>query len=150
MQAEELLGTERAEVDLRELSPLSLAFVGDSVLELLVRRQLVAHTRLHPGALNAAKVRYVSARAQFREEKLLEPYLRPEELEWFKRGRNASKASVAKHASPVEYRTSTGFECLLGWLYLSGQNARIAELFALLWERFDPNAPAPAAAADPV
>jgi ribonuclease-3 family protein len=129
------------EIDLRELSPLSLAFVGDSVLELLVRRRLVAHTRLHPGALNAEKVKYVSARAQFREEKLLEPYLTEQEVEIFKRGRNASKASVAKHASPQEYRASTGFECLLGWLYLAGQEARIEELFELLWEKFDPHAP---------
>ena len=47
----------------------------------------------------------------------------------FKRGRNASKASVAKHASPEEYRASTGFECLLGWLYLNGQLGRVHELF---------------------
>ena len=128
-------------VDLRELSPLSLAFVGDGVLELLVRRRLVAHTKLHPGALNAIKVKYVSARAQYWEEKLLEPMLSEDELSWFKRGRNANKATVAKHASVAEYRASTGFECLLGWLYLSGQNQRILELFDVLWQQFDPAAP---------
>lgn len=127
-------------VDLRELSPLSLAFVGDSVLELLVRRRLVSTTRLHPGKLNAAKVRYVSARAQFREEKLLEPFLTEDELAAFKRGRNANKATVAKHASAEEYRASTGFECLLGWLYLSGQTDRILQLFDILWQSFDPDA----------
>ena len=57
----------------------------------------------------------------------------------FKRGRNASKASVAKHASPEEYRASTGFECLLGWLYLNGQLGRVHELFETLWQQFDPN-----------
>ena len=57
----------------------------------------------------------------------------------FKRGRNASKASVARHASPEEYRASTGFECLLGWLYLTGQMARVEELFDALWQQFDPN-----------
>ena len=57
----------------RELSPLALAFVGDSVLELLVRQRLVEHHRLSAGKLNAEKVKYVSARAQFREEQLLEP-----------------------------------------------------------------------------
>ena len=57
----------------------------------------------------------------------------------FKRGRNASKASVAKHASPEEYRASTGFECLLGWLYLNGQLDRVHELFDTLWQQFDPN-----------
>ncbi len=135
-----LFTSEPNPVDVRQLSPLSLAFVGDSVLELLVRRRLVATTRLHPGKLNAAKVKYVSARAQFREEKLLEPHLTEDELTMFKRGRNANKATVAKNASAEEYRASTGFECLLGWLYLTGQTDRVQELFELLWQGFDPDA----------
>lgn len=129
-------------IDPRELSPLALAFVGDSVLELLVRQRLVEHHRLSPGRLNAEKVKYVSARAQFREEKLLEPLFTEEEYAVFKRGRNATKASVSKHASPEEYRTSTGFECLLGWLYLRGELPRVQALFEALWQDFDPNAPA--------
>ena len=96
---------EPEKIDPRELSPLALAFVGDSVLELLVR----------------------------------EPLFTEDELAVFKRGRNASKASVAKHASPEEYRASTGFECLLGWLYLNGQLSRVHELFDTLWQQFDPN-----------
>ena len=125
---------EPEKIDPRELSPLALAFVGDSVLELLVRQRLVEHHRLSAGKLNAEKVKYVSARAQFREELFTE-----DELAVFKRGRNASKASVAKHASPEEYRASTGFECLLGWLYLNGQLSRVHELFETLWQSFDPN-----------
>ena len=112
--------TPSGKIDLREISPLALAFVGDSVLELLVRRRLVEYHRLAPGKLNAEKIKYVSARAQFREEQLLEPLFTPEELDMFKRGRNASRAAVSKHATPEEYRASTGFECLLGWLYLQG------------------------------
>ena len=123
---------EPEKIDPRELSPLALAFVGDSVLELLVRQRLVEHHRLSAGKLNAEKVKYVSARAQFREEQLLEPLFTEDELAVFKRGRNASKASVAKH-------TSTGFECLLGWLYLNGQLSRVHELFETLWQSFDPN-----------
>ena len=130
---------EPEKIDPRELSPLALAFVGDSVLELLVRQRLVEHHRLSAGKLNAEKVKYVSARAQFREEQLLEPLFTEDELAVFKRGRNASKASVAKHASPEEYRASTGFECLLGWLYLNGQLGRVHELFETLWQQFDPN-----------
>ena len=126
-------------IDPRELSPLALAFVGDSVLELLVRQRLAEHHRLSAGRLNAEKVKYVSARAQFREEQLLEPLFTEDELAMFKRGRNASKASVSKHASPEEYRASTGFECLLGWLYLTGRKDRVEELFDKLWEDFDPN-----------
>ena len=118
---------ESEKIDPRELSPLALAFVGDSVLELLVRQRLVEHHRLSAGKLNAEKVKYVSAKAQFREEQLLEPLFTEDELAVFKRGRNASKASVAKHASPEEYRASTGFECLLGWLYL-----RYEDIFPIL------------------
>ena len=93
---------------------------------------------IDPRELNPLALAF-SARAQFREEQLLEPLFTEEELAVFKRGRNASKASVAKHASPEEYRASTGFQCLLGWLYLTGQMARVEELFDALWQQFDPN-----------
>ena len=128
-------------IELREMSPLALAFVGDSVLELLVRRRLVEYHRLAPGKLNAEKIKYVSARAQFREEQLLEPLFTEEELDMFRRGRNASRTAVSKHATPEEYRASTGFECLLGWLYLRGNTARIQELFEAMWAGYDPAAP---------
>ncbi|WP_294451733.1 Mini-ribonuclease 3 [uncultured Gemmiger sp.] len=129
-------------IDIREQSPLSLAFVGDAVLELLVRQRLVETTRLLPGRLHSVATRYVSARAQSRELSILEPVLTEEEANVLRRGKNASKATVAKHATPQEYRASTGFECLLGYLYLKGRNDRIVELFDLLWEGFDPEAEA--------
>ena len=133
--------TPAQKVELREMSPLALAFVGDSVLELLVRQRLVEYHRLAPGRLNAEKIKYVSARAQFREEQLLEPLFTAEELDMFRRGRNASRTAVSKHATPEEYRASTGFECLLGWLYLRGDTARIQELFEAMWAGYDPAAP---------
>ncbi len=127
-------------VDIRTLNPLCLALVGDSVLELMVRQRLVETTNLSAGKINNIKVKYVSARAQFREALLLEPLLSEQEREQFKRGRNASKASVAKHATMAEYRASTGLECLLGWLHLKGETARVEELFEVIWQQFDPNA----------
>lgn len=126
------------QVDIREMNPLSLAFMGDGVLELLVRQHLVERSRLLPGKLHVEAVRYVSARSQFLEMKLLEPMLTEEEHAVFRRGKNANKATVAKHASVEEYRTSTGFECLLGWLYLKGRNERIMELMDVLWREFEP------------
>lgn len=129
-----------AQVDIHEQSPLSLAFVGDGVFELLVRRRLVERTRLAPGKLHAACVKYVSAKGQHRALAYLEPLLTEEEQAVLRRGRNASKASVAKHATPQEYRASTGFEALWGWLYLTGQNERIGQLFETLWQKFDPMA----------
>ena len=107
---------ESEKIDPRELSPLALAFVGDSVLELLVRQRLGEHHRLSAGKLNAEQVKYVSAKAQFRDQQLLEPLFTEDELAVFKRGRKASPASGAKHASPEDYRASTGCECRVGWL----------------------------------
>lgn len=126
--------------DLRERSPLALAFVGDAVLSLLVRARLVESSRLPPNGLHQAANRYVSAHAQSLELSLIEPLLAPEELDMLRRGRNASKATVAKHATPQEYRASTGLECLLGWLYLQGRMARVQELFDILWEQYRPQA----------
>ena len=126
------------QVDIREMNPLSLAFMGDGVLELLVRQHLVERSRLLPGKLHAEAVRYVSARSQFKEVQLIEPLLTEQEKAVLHRGKNANKATVAKHASVEEYRTSTGFECLLGWLYLKGRNERIMELMDVLWREFEP------------
>ena len=125
-------------VDVREMSPLSLAFLGDGVLELLVRQRLVAHSRLLPARLHAEAVRYVSARSQFKEVQLIEPLLTEQEKAVLHRGKNANKATVAKHATVEEYRTSTGFECLLGWLYLKGRYERIEELFEVIMRDFTP------------
>ena len=108
------------------------------MLELLVRARLVGTTRLQPGKLHTAATRYVSAAAQFRELSVIEPLLTEQEAAVLRRGKNASKASVAKHASAEEYRASTGFECLLGWLYLQGRLERIQELFDALWQDYQP------------
>ena len=128
-------------VDIREQSPLALAFVGDAVYELLVRSRLVRYHRMQPGKLHAAAVKYVSAVGQFRAVKLLEEKLTQQEQDVLRRGKNASKAAVAKHATPEEYRCSTGFEALLGWLYLQDKQDRVQELFDYIWENFDPEGP---------
>ena len=121
-------------VDIHEQSPLNLAFVGDGVWELLVRQRLVERTRLQPGRLHSLAVRYVSAKAQFQALARLEPLLTEQEQAVVHRGKNTSKATVAKHATPEEYRASTGFEALLGWLFLQGRGERIRELFETVWQ----------------
>ena len=95
-------------------------------------------TRLTPGKLHAVCVKYVSAKGQSKALEVIEPLLTEAEQAVLRRGRNASKATVAKHATPQEYRASTGFEALLGWLYLTEQTGRIEELFEALWAGFDP------------
>ena len=133
-----MLFESKPEVDIHEMSPLALAFVGDAVLELLVRARLVGSTRLQPNRLHTVATHYVSAHAQNRELEILEPMLTEAEANVLRRGKNASKASVAKHATAQEYRASTGLECLLGWLYLQGQNDRIQQLFEALWTQYEP------------
>lgn len=125
-------------VDIHEMSPVALAFVGDAVLELLVRARLVGSTRLQPNRLHTVATHYVSAHAQCRELEILEPLLTEAEANVLRRGKNASKASVAKHATVQEYRASTGLECLLGWLYLRGENDRIQQLFDAVWTEYEP------------
>lgn len=128
----------KPEVDIHEMSPVALAFVGDAVLELLVRTRLVGSTRLQPNRLHTVATHYVSAHAQCRELEILEPLLTEAEANILRRGKNASKASVAKHATVQEYRASTGLECLLGWLYLRGENDRIQQLFDAVWAEYEP------------
>ena len=116
-------------VDLREMSPLALAFVGDGVYEVLVRRMLVEHTRLGPNLLHRHTVRFVSAKGQCAALEAIRPMLTEAEQNVVRRGQNASKATVAKHATAQEYRASTGLEALFGWLYLQNRMQRIEELF---------------------
>ena len=125
--------------EIRAISSIGLAHLGDGVYELLVRTWLCAHGKATGKGLHRATIELVCAPKQAELSEKILPLLTEEEHAVFKRGRNASKASVAKHASPEEYRASTGFECLLGWLYLNGQLARVHELFETLWQSFDPN-----------
>ena len=128
----------KPEVDIHEMSPLALAFVGDAVLELLVRAKLVGTTRLQPNRLHTVATHYVSAHAQSRELEILEPLLSEAEASVLRRGKNASKASVAKHATVQEYRASTGFECLLAGFICRGAPTRVQELFDALWAGYQP------------
>ena len=115
-------------VDIREQSPLAMAFVGDAVYSLLIREYLVKHKRYKINTLNRLSVKYVSAHGQFMALGILQDVLTEEEKRMVKRGQNTSKATVAKHATVEEYRASTGFECMLGWLKLTDQTERIEYL----------------------
>ncbi len=122
--------------DVRELSSVALAFVGDGVYEVLVRQRLVIETRLPPAKLHSRAVRFVSAAGQSRVLEFLLPMLTEEEQAVVQRGKNSSKASVAKHATPQQYRASTAFEALIGWLYLQHRQDRISQLFEAVWNEF--------------
>lgn len=113
----------------RGLNPLVLAYIGDSVYELYIREHLLfkgkdkkAH-KLHVEAIS-----YVKAQGQSDIIKKIEEKLTDEELEIFKRGRNAKSKTSPKNADIIDYRMATGFEALIGYLYLTGRKERLMEL----------------------
>jgi ribonuclease-3 family protein len=117
-----------------ELPPLLLAYLGDAVFELYIRWHLAARGIMKPAEWQKSAVRYVSAPAQARALKRLEPLLTEEEKQIVKRGRNAKSGSSPKNASVSEYRHSTGLEALVGHLYCLGNGERIGELMQIIIE----------------
>ena len=114
--------------DTRELNPLQMAYVGDTIHDLYVRSMLVARG-MTVGAMHKQAVRMVSAYAQARMLEAIEPELTDAEADIARRGRNSqAKHAAPKHADPADYAHATALEALWGYLYLSGQSARLDEL----------------------
>lgn len=107
------------------VSPIVLAFVGDAVYSLFVREKLTFETDYKAGELQKLSAKEVNAGAQAELVKEILPLLTEEEIGIFKRARNTKKGTKAKNASVADYNASTGFEALLGYLYLTGQNERL-------------------------
>lgn len=122
------------ERDVNIYSPLTLAFLGDSVYDTLVREMLLRTANMPASKLHSAKVRLVCAEFQSEAYGRLEECLTEKELSVLKRGRNATGNAVPKHADTGDYRRATAVECLFGYLYLLGQDQRIAEIFAVAME----------------
>ena len=116
------------DVDLRTYSPLTLAFLGDCVFDLIIRTVIVERGNRAPESLHKKKSAIVKAQTQAKMAEVLLEELSEEELTVYKRGRNAKSYSVAKNASVSDYRKATGFEALLGYLYLQDKEDRIIEL----------------------
>ena len=107
------------------MNPIVLAFVGDAVYSLFVREKLVFGSDCKTGELNKLATSYVKATAQAEFIKEIMPLLTEEELAVFRRARNAKKTTRARSASVAEYNLSTGFEAVLGYLYLTGESERL-------------------------
>ena len=120
-------------MDSQQLSGTTLAYIGDAVFEVLVRKRLIDRGLTRPKDLNAAARTFVTASAQSAAVERLMPLLNERETEIFKRGRNAHGVSAPKSADPLSYRRATGLEALFGWLYLNGGEARAKELFDLIY-----------------
>ena len=117
------------DADVASLSPLTLAFVGDTVFDLLIRSELVCEANRPVNALHTMASKRVCAASQAESMKKILPLLTEDETAVFKRGRNAHTGGIPKHASSADYHYATGLECLFGWLYLKGSIERIKELY---------------------
>lgn len=115
-----------------ELSPLTLAFVGDGVYDLLVRETLVRQANRPVGELNKIKVSLVNCESQAEFAKKLMPVLTEKEQAIYKRGRNAAPKCTPKHGSVADYHSATGLEALFGYLHINGETERISELFDII------------------
>ncbi|MDD5858753.1 MAG: ribonuclease III domain-containing protein [Eubacteriales bacterium] len=122
---------DKTEQEAGSYSPLVLAFIGDSAYELLVRTMLVNPGNARPNDLNRHKMSLVKADAQSDMMDVIEPHLTGGEKRIYHRGRNAKSYTTAKNATIADYRRATGFEALIGYLYLTGQSDRMMELVSL-------------------
>ncbi len=116
------------QADAGTYSPLVLAYIGDAVYELMIRTKIVNDGNMQVNKLHRKSSSLVKAKTQADLIKVLKPYLTEEETAVFKRGRNAKSATVAKNADMTDYRMATGFEALIGWLFLSERFERMTEL----------------------
>lgn len=116
------------EIDIVNYSPLTLAYIGDSIYELLIRTMIVAKGNTSVNKLHQRSARLVKASAQAQMILGLKELLTEEEMAVYKRGRNAKSYTMAKNATMKDYRNATGLEALMGYLYLTKQDDRMMEL----------------------
>jgi len=115
-------------MDVRAYSPLTLAYIGDAIYDLVIRTVVVQRANMPANQLHKVTIRYVNAGIQSKLIQLLQEELTEEEMDVYKRGRNAKSYTKAKNASTADYRKATGFEAVLGYLYLMDRTDRILEL----------------------
>ena len=114
--------------DAKMLSPLVWAYVGDSVYEMFIRTELVNNSNAKPHKLHIESIKYVKAKAQAETLKKISDFLTDEVKDIVRRGRNTENHHVAKNANVADYSHSTAFEALIGYLYLTKQDERLAEI----------------------
>ena len=123
--------------DYSQYSPLTLAYIGDAVFDLVVRSVLVSRHNMQPTRLHRAAASVVKAPTQARMAEYLQEMFDDEEKGVYRRGKNASPNHQAKNASREDYMKATGFEAVIGYLYLTGRQERILELVSAAFDRLD-------------
>lgn len=116
------------DIDIRTYSPLVLAYIGDAVYEVIIRTKIVSKGNAPVNKLHNQSSQLVKAQTQAAIMKAIEHILTEEELKIYKRGRNAKSTTSAKNATVGEYRIATGFEALIGYLYLQEEYVRIIDI----------------------
>jgi len=116
------------DTDIKSYSPLTLAYIGDAIYDLIVRTMIVGNGNAPVNTLHKQASKLVQASAQSESYHKIKDRLTEEEATIFKRGRNAKSFTSAKNTGIVEYRTATGLEALMGYLYLTDQMERLLEL----------------------
>ena len=120
--------------ELRAISAIGLAHMGDAVYETQVRTWLCVHGKATGKELHRATIALVCAQKQAELAQRVLPQLTEEELAVYKRGRNANVHAMPRSATPAQYHAATGLECLMGWLYLRGDKERAEQLFHAMME----------------
>lgn len=119
-------------------NPLVLAYIGDSLYDIYVRTRLIkTYEDLSAHKLHIESIKFVKAHGQSAAMAELEDKLTEEELSSYKRGRNTKSFTVPKNADVGEYRRATGFEALLGWLYVRGENERLNEIMTMAYDAIE-------------
>lgn len=128
---------ECGEVDIRTYSPLTLAYIGDGIYDLIIRTIVVERGNRAAANLHKKSIKFVNAATQAAMIEAIKEDLTEEEQGVYRRGRNAKSYTTAKNASIGDYRKATGFEALLGYLYLQDRMDRVIELVKLALDRLD-------------
>lgn len=124
-------------IDLQTVSAQTLAFIGDAVYNVYIRSYLTSISTSKSGVLHRQSIKYVSAKGQaYTIDKIMD-MLTEEEIAMYKRGRNTNIASVSKNVDVIEYKKATGFECLIGYLYVKKDNERLDEIVKKSIECFE-------------
>lgn len=115
-------------IDIQTVPAQTLAFIGDAVYNVYIRTYLTSISTAKAGTLHKLSIKYVSAKGQAHTIDMLMDSLSEEEILVYKRGRNTNIATVSKNVDVVEYKKATGFECLIGYLYVTKNNKRLDEI----------------------
>ena len=129
---EELIERRKEKQDVKLMSPITWAYIGDCVYELYVREELINKTNLKPHKLHIEAINYVKAKKQAEILQEILPKLTEEEQDIVRRGRNAQNHHLPKNASVKDYMYSTAFEALIGYLYLTKKDERLKEILGLI------------------